>query len=59
MGTRDRVTVLRGPSPGNRTFVEWFVEFDCVPDDVGPWPGLLRTLIPVWVASLDRSLLSR
>jgi len=41
---------------GDRTFVEWFVEFDSAPDDVGRWSGLLDTLIPAWVASLDRSL---
>jgi len=41
---------------GNRTFVEWFVEFDCAPADVAPWSGLLDALIPMWVGSLDRSL---
>lgn len=41
---------------GDRTFIEWFVDFDCPPDDVAPWTDLLMTLIPQWVASLDRAL---
>lgn len=40
---------------GNRTFVEWFVEFDCHSDDAAPWHELLMQLIPQWVGSLGRA----
>lgn len=41
---------------GDRTFIEWFVEFDCPPADVAQWTDLLMASIPQWVASLDRAL---
>jgi hypothetical protein len=41
---------------GNRTFIEWFVEFDSPPDEVPQWNGLLLELIAQWVGSLRRTL---
>jgi hypothetical protein len=41
---------------GDRTFVEWFVEFDGNPDESEQWTGLLLELIPQWVDSLRRTL---
>jgi len=40
---------------GDRTFAEWSVEFDCVPEDAAPWHDLLMQLIPQWMASLGRA----
>ena len=44
---------------GNRTFVEWFVEFDGHPEDAAPWHDLLMHLIPQWVDSLGRAAEAR
>jgi hypothetical protein len=41
---------------GDRTFIEWFVDFDCVPGDRARWNDKLMDLIPEWVASLGRAL---
>lgn len=40
---------------GDRTFAEWFVEFDCVPEGIDPWHDLLMQLIPQWMGSLGRA----
>ena len=40
---------------GDRTFAEWFVEFDCVPEDAAPWHDLLMQLIPQWMGSFGRA----
>jgi len=40
---------------GDRTFAEWFVEFDCVQEDAAPWHELLMRLIPQWMGSLGRA----
>jgi hypothetical protein len=40
---------------GGRTFAEWFVEFDCTPEDAAPWHELLMRLIPQWMGSLGRA----
>lgn len=40
---------------GDRTFAEWFVEFDCVPKDVAAWHEPLMRLIPEWMGSLGRA----
>ncbi len=42
---------------GDRTFFEWYVEFNCQPEDVQQWNDLLMDLIPQWVDSLRRALL--
>jgi len=44
---------------GDRTFAEWFVEFDCVPGDAAPWHDLLMQLIPQWMDSLGRTAEAR
>ncbi|BBF65512.1 SRPBCC family protein [Acidithiobacillus sp. 'AMD consortium'] len=41
---------------GNRTFIEWFVELDCTPEDATQWNELFTNLIPKWVNSLKRAL---
>jgi hypothetical protein len=41
---------------GDRTFIEWYVEFDCAPSDFSRWHNLLMELIPQWVDSLRRTL---
>jgi hypothetical protein len=41
---------------GNRTFIEWSVDFDGRPDEATPWTELLTTLITGWVDSLRRTL---
>jgi uncharacterized membrane protein len=41
---------------GDRTLVEWYVEYDCPPADAAPWHAELMKLIPDWVASLKRTL---
>jgi ketosteroid isomerase-like protein len=41
----------------DRTFIEWYVEFDCHPKDVQQWDDLLMDMIPQWVESLRRALL--
>jgi ketosteroid isomerase-like protein len=40
----------------NRTLIEWFVEFNCQPEDLPQWNELLMGLIPQWVDSLRRAL---
>ena len=40
----------------DRTFIEWYVEFNCPPKDVERWNDLLMDLIPQWVDSLRRTL---
>jgi hypothetical protein len=44
---------------GNRTFIEWFVEFDCPTNDTARWHDMLMELIPQWVDSLRRTLNGR
>jgi hypothetical protein len=39
---------------GDRTFIEWLVDFDCRPSDRAPWNDMLMELIPEWVGSLGR-----
>lgn len=41
---------------GDQTFIEWFVDFDCAPEDRARWNDKLMDLIPEWVASLGRTL---
>ncbi|WP_255468444.1 SRPBCC family protein [Reyranella sp. CPCC 100927] len=41
---------------GDRTFVEWFVEFKSAPSGAVPWTNLLVELIAQWVDSLRRAL---
>jgi hypothetical protein len=41
---------------GDRTFVEWFVDFECALRDRARWNDKLMDLIPEWVASLGRAL---
>jgi hypothetical protein len=41
---------------GNRTFVEWFVDFAGNASDSPRWKELLLQLIPQWVESLGRTL---
>ena len=41
---------------GDRTFVEWFVEFDAKPGESTQWTELLLELIPQWVDFLRRTL---
>lgn len=44
---------------GDRTFVEWFVEFESAPNQAGQWTDLLSELIVQWVDSLQRTLAGR
>jgi ketosteroid isomerase-like protein len=39
-----------------RTLIEWYVEFNCPPEDLHRWDDLLMDLIPQWVDSLRRAL---
>ena len=41
---------------GDRTFVEWFVEFDGPSNEAAQWTDLLLELIAQWVDSLRRTL---
>lgn len=41
---------------GDRTFVEWFVDFEAEAEDRERWCALLGGLIPPWVDSLRRTL---
>lgn len=41
---------------GDRTFVEWFVDFDALPEEARQWTELLSDLIAQWVDSLRRAL---
>jgi hypothetical protein len=41
---------------GDRTFIEWFVDFDGAAEDRARWNDKLMGLIPEWVASLGRAL---
>jgi hypothetical protein len=41
---------------GDRTFIEWFVDFDCAPQERARWNDKLMGLIPEWVASVGRTL---
>lgn len=41
---------------GNRTFIEWWWEFECPPIDTARWQELLREVMPQWVDSLRRAL---
>jgi Polyketide cyclase / dehydrase and lipid transport len=41
---------------GDRTFIEWSVEFGSNSNDSGQWMALLQELIPLWVDSLRRTL---
>ena len=41
---------------GNRTFVEWFVDFEANAPDGAQWTELLSKLIAQWVDSLRRTL---
>lgn len=40
----------------DRTFIEWYVEFNCDPEDSRQWDALLMGSIPQWVDSLRRAL---
>lgn len=44
---------------GDRSFIEWYVEYDCPPKDAERWRGVLMDLIPRWVNSLGRALDNR
>lgn len=44
---------------GDRTFVEWFVDFQGHPNEAAKWTALLLDLISQWVDSLRRSLPGR
>lgn len=41
---------------GDRTFIEWFVEFEAEPSVSARWTDLLLELVPQWVDSLRRTL---
>jgi hypothetical protein len=41
---------------GDRTLIEWFVDFNCQPVDLPQWNDLLMALIPQWVESLRRAV---
>jgi hypothetical protein len=41
---------------GNRTFVEWFVDFDGPGNEAAQWTALLLGLIAQWADSLRRTL---
>jgi hypothetical protein len=39
----------------DRTFAEWWVEFEARPEDAAPWHALLMQLIRQWMGSLGRA----
>jgi hypothetical protein len=41
---------------GDRTFVEWFVDFEGQSTEIAQWTDLLLKLIAQWVESLSRTL---
>jgi len=50
------------PTPivdGDRTFVEWFVDFEGQPNEAAQWTALLLDLILQWRDSLRRTLAGR
>ena len=44
---------------GNRTFIEWSVALDTVPQDAERWRALFQSWIPEWTLSLARALARR
>lgn len=40
---------------GNRAFVEWWVSYDCKPDERARWEAFLISAIGDWVHSLERT----
>jgi hypothetical protein len=47
---------LRRIVEGERTFVEWYVVIDSVPNDAASWHKLFQSWIPDWTGSLERAL---
>jgi hypothetical protein len=41
---------------GDRTFVEWWLDFDCAPHERERWNAFLVGAIAPWTASLSRHL---
>lgn len=41
---------------GNRTFIEWWLTFECSPQDARRWERSLVELILQWVGSLEQTL---
>ena len=44
---------------GDRAFVEWWLTFDCLPDERERWNSFLVNAISQWVASLERTFSSK
>jgi hypothetical protein len=41
---------------GDRAFVEWWLTFDCIPDERDRWNSFLVSAISQWVGSLERTV---
>jgi hypothetical protein len=41
---------------GNRSFIEWWLTFDCGPDECERWKAFLLKAIPQWIGSLKSHL---
>jgi hypothetical protein len=47
---------LLGVTEGDRTFIEWAVVLDTLPQDADRWRTLFQSWIPQWTSSLARAL---
>ncbi len=43
---------------GNRTFIEWYVTLNALPEEAEQWRSLLLSLIPMWTESLRKTVAS-
>ena len=50
---------LLGITEGDRTFIEWVVTLETLPQDADRWQMLFRSWIPEWTNSLVRALARR
>ena len=44
---------------GNRTYIEWKVQLDPLPEEADRWRKLFQSWIPDWTHSLERALARR
>ena len=44
---------------GDRAFVEWWLVFDCNPDERDRWNSFLVSAISQWVGSLERTIFTK
>jgi hypothetical protein len=50
---------LLGITEGDRTFIEWAVTLDTLPQDADQWQTLFQSWIPEWTSSLAGALARR